>query len=162
VRTHRTVALIAVGAVAFAACSGSGSRATGSRQAQVEARGATVMPFDQNRTTHVFRKTATGGVQQVVAHDPHDRRQLQLIRVHLRHEATRFGAGDFTDPMAIHGMQMPGITTLRGGARRLHVEYSTIVGGGQISYRTSDPALLAALHEWFDAQLMDHGVHAHG
>ena len=145
----------------LSACS-SGSVSTASRQAQVEARGATVMPFDQQRTTHVFHSTSTGGVQSVVAKDRADLKQIVLVRAHLRKEASRFAVGDFTDPMAIHGMKMPGLDTLRHGAGRVRVAYSTIARGAQISYTTTEPSLVAALHEWFDAQLMDHGSNAHG
>ena len=148
--------------VGLSACDQGGSDANASRQAQVEAHGAVVMPFDQRSTTHVFQKTATGGVQRVVAKDAGDARQIRLIRGHLEKEATRFATGDFADPMAIHGMHMPGIAVLRSGARRVHVEYAVIRRGARIVYRTAEPALATALHDWFDAQLMDHGSNAHG
>ena len=120
------------------------------------------MPFDQERTTHGFRATATGGVQRVVANARKDAHQVMLIREHLRRETGRFAAGDFADPMAIHGMKMPGITALRQGYWRVKVTYSKMAGGAKISYTTADASLVAALHEWFDAQLADHGAHAHG
>ena len=123
---HLTAATLAV--VALSACGG-GSGSTTSRQDQVEVRGASVMPFDQKRTTHVFRATATGGVQRVVAKDAGDREQITLARRHLRKEAARFRAGDFTDPMAIHGMRMPGLAALRRGAARVQVGYSMISRG---------------------------------
>ena len=71
------------------------------------------MPFDQRRTTHVFHSTANGGVQRVIAKDASDSKQIGLVRQHLRKEAVRLGVGDFTDPMAIHGMKMPGLDALR-------------------------------------------------
>jgi hypothetical protein len=157
------VAVLVLGAlVGLAACDQSGSDATSSRQAEVEARGATVMPFDQTATIHVFDDTPTGGVQRVVAKDAGDARQIRLVRDHLRKEAARFAAGDFTDPMAIHGMRMPGLAALRRGASRVQVEYSSIPRGARIVYRTTEPELVTALHEWFEAQLMDHGSNAHG
>lgn len=159
----KVVSLASVGLVALialSACSSSGSTATTSRQAQVETRGATVMPFDQKRTTHIFHSTATGGIQRVVAKDRGDTNQIALVRAHLRKEASRFASGDFTDPMAIHGMKMSGLDTLRRGAARVNVVYSTIPLGGQISYTTTEPKLVAALHDWFDTQLMDHGANA--
>ena len=158
----RLSAIAVVAVIGVSACGGSGSDATAARQQEVEARGATVMPFDQNRTTHVFHSTATGGVQRVVADHPDDARQIKLIRAHLRKEAIRFAAGNFTDPMAIHGMTMPGLDALRHGAAQVHVEYATITSGAKIIYTTSKPRLVIALHDWFDAQLMDHGSDAHG
>jgi hypothetical protein len=158
----RVVAIFVVAIVGVAACGGSGSGAIAARQAQVAARGATVMPFDQNRTTHVFHATASGGVQRVVANDPHDARQITLIRAHLRKEASRFAAGNFADPMAIHGMKMPGLDALRRGVARVHVIFGPIPSGAKITYTTAEPGLVTALHDWFDAQLVDHGSHAHG
>ncbi len=157
----RATGFVVVALVAMSACGGSGSSATTARQSQVEARGTTVMPFDQNRTTHVFHATATGGVQSVVVNDPPDTQQVTLIRAHLRMEARRFAAGDFTDPMAIHGMKMPGLDALRRRAARVQVAYATIPLGAKISYSTTESSLVTALHDWFDAQLMDHGSHAH-
>lgn len=159
--TSAVVALALGSLVLLSACS-SGSTSTTTRQDQVEARGAAVMPFDQKRTTHVFQSTAPGGVQRVVAKDPGDAKQITLARRHLHKEASRFRAGDFTDPMAIHGMKMPGLAALRRGAPREQVSYTAIPRGAQISYTTAEPGLVIALHDWFDAQLMDHGANAHG
>ncbi|KKU61279.1 MAG: Cytochrome c family protein [Candidatus Beckwithbacteria bacterium GW2011_GWB1_47_15] len=36
-----------------------------SRQAEIRATGARVMPFDLSKTTYIFDRTDTGGVQQV-------------------------------------------------------------------------------------------------
>ena len=63
---------------------------------------------------------------------------------------------------AIHGATMPGVAALRRDFADIDVEYAAIPNGASITYTTSDPKLVAALHEWFDAQLMDHGAHAHG
>lgn len=160
----RTATLVVATVVVLTACGSSesgGSDAT-SRQDEVAAKSAMVMPFDQNLTTHVFRATGTGGVQRVVANDPGDTEQISLIRSHLRKEATHFAGGDFSDPMAIHGMKMPGVAALRRGYASVDVRYSNLPDGARITYTTKDSDLIDALHEWFDAQLMDHGAHAHG
>lgn len=130
------------------------------RVALVAARGAEVMPFNLDATMHQFEPTAAGGIQQVTAHDPSDTEQIRLIRTHLQHEATRFQRGDFSDPAAIHGATIPGLAELRAGAERIEVQYRDLPAGGQITYSTDDPALIQALHHWFDAQLSDHGKHA--
>ena len=131
------------------------------RQEQVAARGAGVMPFDLDRTTHRFEATSWGGVQTVVADEP-DTEQVRLVRAHLREEAARFARGDFEDPMAIHGLEMPGLAELRAGAAagRVEIGYAETPAGARLTYRTGERALLTALHAWFDAQLMDHGSHA--
>lgn len=83
-----------------------GSGPTG-RQESVAERGRTVMPFDLEETTHHFTPSETGGVQDVVADQPDDAKQVILIRTHLQQEAKAFSQGDFGDPARIHGDSMP-------------------------------------------------------
>lgn len=130
------------------------------RQAQVAERGAAVMPFDLAATTHIFEKSDQGGLQQVIAKDPNDLTQINLIRSHLQEEAQRFQQGDFHDPAQIHDMDMPGLHELMMGADQITIAYSELPNGGQIAYTAADPALITALHAWFDAQVADHGQHA--
>ncbi|GIF78067.1 hypothetical protein [Asanoa siamensis] len=116
-----------------------------------------------DRTTHEFRKDDRGGTQTVVADDPADGTQVDLVREHLRAEADRFRRGDFADPARIHGDAMPGLADLRGHAGRITLSYTDVPAGGRIVYATGDEGLRAALHAWFDAQVTDHGPHAtHG
>lgn len=128
------------------------------RRAEVAGKGERVMPFDLSRTTHRFESLADGGLQTVTAKDPGDTLQIRLIREHLGSESERFRRGDFEDPMAIHGHDMPGIAELRAGAGRFEVQYGEIPGGATIRYRAREPRLVEALHRWFEAQRMDHGV----
>ncbi|KUL31096.1 hypothetical protein [Streptomyces regalis] len=130
------------------------------RQALVAERGKTVMPFDLEQTTHRFTPTATGGVQDVVADQRGDAEQIDLIRTHLRKEAEAFSRGDFADPARIHGADMPGLAELREGHDRIEVRYEDRADGATLTYTTKDSALVDALHEWFEAQLGDHGAHA--
>ncbi len=121
------------------------------------------MPFELDRTTHRFAKTADGGVQTVVADDPGDTLQVDLVRRHLREEAERFRRGDFTDPARIHGADMPGLAALRDSAGRVRLDHADTPDGARITYTTDDPALVSAIHAWFDGQVGDHGGHAtHG
>jgi hypothetical protein len=128
-----------------------------SREATVAERGAKVMPFSLDATTHVFDATATGGTQRVVADDPRDGEQIRLIREHLREEAAAFQRGDFADPASIHGKEMPGLAALQAGFERIKVSYRHLPDGAEIAYRTDDRALAIAVADWFDAQLRDHG-----
>jgi hypothetical protein len=132
----------------------------GDRQQEVAERGRTVMPFDLDETTHRFTPTGTGGVQDVVADRLDDARQIELIRVHLRQEAAAFTKGDFGDPARIHGDDMPGLAELKGGHEHIEVRYRERADGATLTYDTRDPALVDALHAWFEAQLGDHGDHA--
>jgi hypothetical protein len=152
--TALAAAILAGGATIAAAALGGDDR---TRQAAVAERGATVMPFSLEATTHVFEATATGGTQRVVADDPRDCRQIRLIREHLRKEAAAFRRGEFADPAAIHGQSMPGLAELEAGHERLDVSYRELPDGARIDYRSDDRSLVAAIQDWFDAQLGDHG-----
>jgi hypothetical protein len=128
----------------------------------VAARGAGVMPFDLERTRHHFVKDARGGVQRVVAKDASDAAQVASIRAHLERIAADFARGDFGAPEAIHGADMPGLDVLRAAGARLEVDYAPLADGARVAYRSHDADVVAAIHRWFDAQLRDHGHHAHG
>jgi len=130
------------------------------RQAEVAKRGAQVMPFDLEQTTHVFQKVEDGGLQKLVVKDPANKKQIALIQSHLKEESEKFRKGDFSDPAKIHGEDMPGLAELKTGAARIDVRYTALSDGAQIRYATKDAKLITAIHRWFDAQLSDHGHHA--
>jgi hypothetical protein len=117
------------------------------------------MPFDLDRTTHVFEPMEGGGLQTVLSDDS-DPEQVTLIRTHLAEEAERFARGDFHDPSMIHGEDMAGLHALVMGHDRLTVTYHDVERGGEIRYESRDPQLVDAIHTWFEAQTRDHGDHA--
>jgi hypothetical protein len=122
-----------------------------------------VMPFDLERTTHRFAKSATGGVQTVTSDDLADAEQVTLIRKHLTEEAAGFSEGDYGDPASIHGGDMPGLRELEQGHTSIDIRYTELPAGARITYTTTEAPLVKALHSWFDAQVADHGRHAeHG
>jgi len=126
------------------------------RQVQVRSASMHVMPFSLDTSIHMFEPTAQGGVMTVVTHK-NDPQQIALIRSHLRKEALAFARGDYGDPAAIHGTSMPGLAQLRAGFADVAVRYTADVDGAEISFVTASPALVAALHRWFAAQVSDHG-----
>jgi hypothetical protein len=138
----------------------SGMLAAHSRQAEVAARGAQVMPFDLDQTAHVFQQLPDGGLQTVTAKDVANTQQIAFIQTHLQEEAVKFRRGDFGDPATIHGQDMPGLADLKAGAAKIDVRYTALPNGAQIRYATTDPTLIMALHHWFTAQISDHGAHA--
>jgi hypothetical protein len=99
-------------------------------------------------------------VQTVVADDRRDAEQVALVQEHLAQEAARFRAGDYGDPAAIHGDDMPGLAQLEAGAAAIAIAYEPTDAGGRITYATDDPVLVDALHRWAEAQATDHGSHA--
>ena len=131
------------------------------RQAEVAKLGADVMPFSLKATTHVFTKTAAGGTQRVIAKNAADTAQVRLVREHLHDIQTQFLKGDFSGPSHIHGNEMPGLADLKAAKPgQVAIDYKDVDGGAELTYRTADAKLVAALHEWFDAQLSDHGADA--
>lgn len=153
-------ALFVAAVVAIFAVAASGALSAWTRQADIAERGAQVMPFDLERTTHIFEPRDDGGFQSVVADDPSDAEQIGLIRSHLQEEADKFRRGDFGDPATIHGDAMPGLEALRAGSGHIDLRYGELPDGGQIRYTTTDPTLVTALDDWFAAQLSDHGSDA--
>lgn len=148
-------ALCLVAAPAFAA-----EPADPARLDAVAERGRQVMPFDLEKTTHVFTPTEDGGRQEVVAKDPADAEQIRLIRAHLAEIAAAFGQGDFSGPARIHGDAMPGLAALRAAPPgRVEYRYQALPDGARIDYVSRDADLVEAVHRYFDAQLSDHARH---
>ena len=136
-------------------------KASDARLSEVAEQGAKVMPFDLERTLHFFNKTKDGGVQQVIAKQVEDKSQVDLIRSHLRKIAHDFSLANFSDPEKIHGMDMPGLSALRNAkTNAISIQYRELSDGAEITYKTDNPELISAIHQWFDAQLRDHGRHA--
>ncbi len=119
------------------------------------------MPFDLEKTRHVFSKTANGRIQQVIAKDKSDSGLIQLIRDHLSEISEEFRQGDFSNPAHIHGEDMPGLAELKtANPDQIKIEYMALPDGAQIKYATKSPQFIKAIHQWFDAQLSDHARHA--
>ena len=128
---------------------------------EVAERGLHVMPFDLEKTTHIFSKTDTGGIQQVIAKDKSDTEQINLIRSHLSAITKEFKQGNFSNPEKIHGASMPGLAELRTAKTgQIKIEYKELPGGAEITYATHIEKLKLAIHQWFDSQLSDHARHA--
>jgi hypothetical protein len=135
--------------------------ADSARKAEVAGRGADVMPFNLKATTHVFTKTAYGGVQRVVAKSAADKQQVELVRAHLHEIEDQFINGDFSGPSHVHDARMPGLAQLQAASPgQISIDYREVEGGAELTYRVSDPKLVSSLHAWFDAQLSDHGADA--
>ena len=131
--------------------------ASKARQEEVTKRGAQVMSFSLERTVHIFAKTKSGGIQQVIVKDKADSQQITLIRKHLSKIAKEFAHGNFSDPAKIHGKDMPGLAELeKARPDQLRIVYKKLAKGAQIEYSSDNSGLIDAIHRWFDAQLADH------
>jgi hypothetical protein len=88
------------------------------------------------------------------------RRMAQMYDMMDGAGAVQVSAGDFSDPLSLHGTDMPGVKELSVGAAQVNVEYSALPNGAQIVFTTEGIHLVTALHRWFGAQLSDHGADA--
>ncbi|MBU2648229.1 hypothetical protein KKI24_26215 [bacterium] len=122
--------------------------------------GHSVMPFSLAKTLHIFQMTESGGVERVIVKDAADRDQVTMIQHHLQIEAGAFQRGDYSDPISLHGADMPGLKELQAGAAQIRVSYTALPKGAEIVFETSDLRLLTAIHRWFGAQLSEHGADA--
>lgn len=128
---------------------------------EIAERGSHVMPFDLEKTIHIFTKTASGGIQQVVVKNKSDIEQINLIRTHLSEISNEFKHGNFSNPEKIHGEAMPGLAELKAAqAGQIKIKYKELSDGAEITYSTQVEKLKHAIHQWFDAQLSDHARHA--
>lgn len=159
--TKNLLAVVLFAGFTHAAQAAQPAPASAQRLEAVAQRGAHVMPFDLERTQHRFTKGPLGGHQSVEVKDPNDLEQIKLIRAHLAKIAKEFEQGQFIAPAAIHGSQMPGLRELSAaGPGELKIRWRKLPLGAKIDYQSQKPELVAALHQWFDAQVSDHGHHA--
>lgn len=157
---HRNVVLLLI-AASLTLSARAVETASEQRLDEVALRGSHVMPFNLEQTTHVFAKTEKGGLQQVIVKDPANAEQIKLIREHLRKISNEFRQGDYSNPAKIHGDSMPGLDALRQAKPgQIDVAYNELPNGAEIQYSTDSAVLIAAIHQWFDAQLSDHARHS--
>lgn len=116
-----------------------------------------IMPFDLEKTLHVFTKTDEGGMQQVVTKNKHYPEQIPIIRRHLFEIYTEFNQGDFSKSMQIYGENMPGLTELESAkAGQIKIKYMELPNGAQINYLSDSPRFIEAIHKWLEAQFKVH------
>jgi len=119
-------------------------------------RGAHVMGFDQNKTTHHFTLTKTGGIIQVQANDPSDTTSCDHIRMHLEHISKAFAQGDFTDPHEVHAETPPGVPTMKARKAKITYQFESIAKGAKVIITTEDPKALEAVHDYLRYQIREH------
>lgn len=119
-------------------------------------RGAQVMGFDQDKTTHHFLLFEDGGAIDVSVKNLDDRTNLDAIRAHLPHIALKFGEGDFEAPMLVHATKVPGTAEMSSRKTSIRWTYVETPRGGRVDIVTTDPAALMAVHEFLRFQIADH------
>jgi hypothetical protein len=128
--------------------------------AGVQRRGAMVMGVNQYTSTHIFEPLADGG-RIALQRNEADSVGVAQIRRHMELIAARFAAGDFRLPGVVHARTVPGteVMAARRGAIRYRVEL--LPRGAALRLDTTDPAAVAAIHEFLAFQRQDHHAAAH-
>lgn len=129
--------------------------------AEVQSRGAGVMGVDQYTSQHVFEDLPDGGRIVLERDDSSDTAAVATIRAHMREIAADFGAGDFTKPFAVHARDVPGTDTMRARRDALQYEVADRPRGAELQIKTSDPAVVAAVHAFLAFQRSDHRAAGH-
>ena len=154
-------ALFGAGLLLFSATAPALEKANPKQVEDVQQRTQQVVPYALDQTKMTFTKTVHGGVQHVVVKSPDNAQQIKLIQENLLKMANDFSKGDFSLTEHIHGAIMPGLTQLKKAeTNEIKYEYKALPNGAQIHYSTEYPQYVQALHEWFDAQMSEHGNEA--
>ena len=126
-------------------------------QGTTDHRGAMVMGFDQDKTTHHFLLYEDGGAIDISVKDTTDAKNRDAIRAHLPHIAAMFGTGDFNAPMTVHDSRnVPGTATMAELKDKIAYRYVETARGGRVEIVTRDKNALAAVHQFLTFQIRDH------
>jgi hypothetical protein len=147
-------------ALALAAC-GTTKDAPDADFAAMQERGRMVMGVDQYTSAHVFEDLPDGGRVVLDRDSTGDTSGVATIRQHMRDIAIAFRAGDFAQPFQVHAQDVPGTAVMQ--ARRAAIAYDVIdrPRGGEVRIRSTDPAAVAAIHEFLAFQRSGHHAAAH-
>src|SRR5438045_8243676 len=109
------------------------------KDAELKKRGTIAMGFDQDKTAHRFRTSATGGTIEVEVKDPADSASRDQVRSHLKEIAAAFANGDFTKPFQTHAEVPPGVPVMEHLTAAIRYKYEETSRGGRVRITTSDP-----------------------
>jgi hypothetical protein len=126
------------------------------KDAELKKRGTLAMGFDQDKTAHHFRTSATGGSIEVEVTDPADSGSRDQIRSHLKEIAADFGKGEFAKPFQTHGEVPPGVPAMERLKAAIRYKYEETPRGGAVRISTSNPEALKAIHEFLAYQTSEH------
>ena len=124
--------------------------------AEMNKRGDQGMGFSQEKTTHHFYLTKTGGIIQVETNDPKDTESRDQIRVHLRHIARMFAEGNFDIPMFVHDQLPPGVPQMKRLKAALSYKYEETKRGGRVIISSDNRQAVSAVQSFLRFQITEH------
>lgn len=145
-----TIALVAYGQ------QGDNQESPSDHHCQMMKHGEMAMGFSQDKTTHHFGLTASGGVIDVQTNDVSDAITRGQIRQHLQAISKAFAQGDFSSPMMTHGKVPPGVRDMQRLNGDLSYTYAETDRGGKVLIRAANPEALKAVHEFLRFQIEGH------
>jgi hypothetical protein len=128
----------------------------GHDMAKMNERGDQGMGFSQEKTTHHFYLTKTGGVIQVETNDTKDVASRDQIREHLGHIAMMFAEGNFDTPMFIHDQTPAGVTDMQRLKSVISYRYEETKQGGRVIISSADSQAVAAVQSFLRFQITEH------
>jgi hypothetical protein len=126
------------------------------KEAELKARGAVAMGFDQDAAEHHFLLFEDGGAIDVQAVRNDDTATRDLVRTHLQEVAREFASGNFEKPFATHAETPDGVPELRGLKGVITYVYEATPRGGRVRISSSDAGAVAAIHEFIRYQIVEH------
>lgn len=119
------------------------------------------MGVNQYTSKHIFEDLPDGGRIALERDDPADTAAIRIIRSHMRDIADAFARGDFSAPGAVHATAVPGTDVM--AARRSAITYaaSELPRGAEVRIRSSDPAVVSAVHAFLAFQRSEHHAAGH-
>jgi hypothetical protein len=128
------------------------------KKAAMKKRGAAAMGFSQDKTTHHFRLTATGGFIQVEVNDSSDAINRDVIRTHPQTIAEEFVAGNFGKPFATHDEVPPGVRRMQRKKSAIFYQFESIESGGRVRITTKSTDVVRAVHDFLRYQIAKHAT----
>lgn len=125
---------------------------------QMNKRGNAAMGFDQDKVTHHFLLTRTGGSIEVAVNQTTDDVTRRQIRDHLKTISREFADGVFTSPTATHAEIPPGVPVMRERKSRIAYTYEETPTGARVVITTTDRKALSALHDFLKYQIREHAT----
>lgn len=128
------------------------------RESEMNKRGNAAMGFDQEKVSHHFYLTPTGGSIEVNVNQSADDVTRKQIRDHLKTISQEFANGVFTAPIATHAEVPPGVSVLRERKARITYAYEETPDGGRVVIGTKDRTARKAVHDFLEYQIREHAT----
>jgi len=119
------------------------------------------MGVDQNSSRHVFEDLPDGGRVVLDRDDASDTASIRTIRSHMRDIEASFRQGNFSAPGLVHARDVPGAAVMSRKRSVIVYAVEDRPRGAELRIRTSDPAVIVAVHEFLAFQRTDHRASGH-